>query len=126
MTNLDTLYEDILNQADEPKKVQERKTLTLRLPLTVHNKLQTLVELTGSTKTVVSEDVLIGAIEDLYQRLLNDTRLETWWMDRAGREAEDDEYRAWAAQDEHTNRQVGYSTPQAALDATIAVMQKVA
>jgi hypothetical protein len=64
------------------------KNITLRLPLPTHSKLELIQRLAASSKTVAAEDILVTAVEDVYQQLLDSPALEDFWRDEAIEQAE--------------------------------------
>ena len=85
---LDDVYDEFLGQAvSAPDAAREqRKNVTLRLPMSSHRKLGGICDVTGNTKTVVCEELLISAIDELYERLRNDERLFHYWAEREEQE----------------------------------------
>ena len=83
MSNLDDLYRDLVEPPQELTTVPGRKNITLRLAKDTHEKLDHIRVLGGQSKTVMAEELLTSAIEDVYHRMNNDVRLESWWADRA-------------------------------------------
>jgi len=82
LSNLDSLYRDLVSPPEEPS-VPGRKNITLRLSRDTHTKLDDIRALGTQSKTVMAEELLISAIEDVHRRMMTDEGLESWWADRA-------------------------------------------
>jgi predicted transcriptional regulator len=91
MSNLDALYQDLVSPPQDLSALPGRKNITLRLSVPTHDKLDDIRALTDQSKTVMAEELLISAIEDVHQRMVNDARLDSWWRDRGEAQAEREE-----------------------------------
>lgn len=81
MAKLSGIVDEIVANKLNPKTLPDRRTMTVRLPIVTHEKLEVIQRLAGSSKTVAAEDILVSAVDEVWSGLLEKPELAEFFAD---------------------------------------------